>query len=78
MVLLQAAVVASTGYSIGIGLCAGFFEVTSRASINLRAFELPWQVAVGTAVAVLVIIVIASLVSIRRVMVVDPVIVFRG
>src|SRR5215469_3389811 len=46
MVLLQAAVVASTGYSIGIGLCAGFFEVTSRVSINLRAFELPWQVAV--------------------------------
>jgi putative ABC transport system permease protein len=78
MVLLQAAVVASTGYSIGIGLCAGFFEVTSRASINLRAFELPWQVAVGTAVAVFVIIVIASLASIRRVMVVDPAIVFRG
>ena len=78
MVLLQAAVVATTGYSIGIGLCAGFFEVTSRASINLRAFELPWQVAVGTAVAVFVIIVIASLASIRRVMVVDPAIVFRG
>jgi putative ABC transport system permease protein len=78
MVLLQAAVVASTGYSIGIGLCAGFFEVTSRVSINLRAFGLPWQVAAGTAVAVFVIIVIASLASIRRVMVVDPAIVFRG
>jgi len=78
MVLLQAIVVASTGYSIGIGLCAGFFEITSRLSINLRAFELPWQVAVGTAVAVFVIIVIASLASIRRVMVVDPAIVFRG
>jgi len=35
-------------------------------------------VAVGTAVAVFVIIVIASLASIRRVMVVDPAIVFRG
>ena len=78
MVLLQAIIVASTGYSIGIGLCAGFFEITSRVSINLRAFELPWQVAVGTAVAVFVIIVIASLASIRRVMVVDPAIVFRG
>jgi len=78
MVLLQAIVVASTGYSIGIGLCAGFFEITSRVSINLRAFELPWQVAAGTAIAVFLIIVIASLASIRRVMVVDPAIVFRG
>ena len=78
MVLLQAVVVASIGYAIGIGLCAGFFEITSGASINLRGFELPWQVAAGTAGAVLLIIVIASLASIRRVLVVDPAIVFRG
>jgi putative ABC transport system permease protein len=78
MVLLQAFVVASVGYAIGIGLCAGFFEFTSRVSINLRGFELLWQVAAGTAGAVLVIIVIASLASIRKVMVVDPAIVFKG
>jgi putative ABC transport system permease protein len=78
MVLLQAIVVASIGYAIGIGLCAGFFEITSRVSINLRGFELPWQVAAGTASAILVIIVIASFASIRKVMVVDPAIVFRG
>lgn len=78
MVLLQAMVVAGVGYAIGIGLCAGFFEVTSRVSINLRGFELPWQVAVGTAGAVSIIIVIASLASVRKVMVVDPAIVFRG
>jgi putative ABC transport system permease protein len=78
MVLLQAFVVASVGYAIGIGLCAGFFEFTSRVSINLRGFELPWQVAAGTAAAILVIIVIASLASVRKVMVVDPAIVFRG
>jgi putative ABC transport system permease protein len=78
MVLLQALIVASIGYAIGIGLCAGFFEVSSRVSINLRGFELPWQVAVGTAIAVLIIIIIASIASIRKVMVVDPAIVFRG
>jgi putative ABC transport system permease protein len=78
MVLLQAIVVASIGYAIGIGLCAGFFEITSRISINLRGFELPWQVAAGTACAILAIIVIASFASIRKVMVVDPAIVFRG
>jgi len=78
MVLLQAIVVASIGYAIGIGLCAGFFEITARISINLRGFELSWQVAAGTACAILVIIVIASFASIRKVMVVDPAIVFRG
>jgi putative ABC transport system permease protein len=78
MVLLQAMVVAGIGYAIGIGLCAGFFEITSRVSIDLRGFELPWQVALGTACAVLVIIVIASFASLRKVMVVDPAIVFRG
>jgi len=78
MVLLQAMVVASIGYAIGIGLCAAFFEVSSRVSINLRGFELPWQVAVGTAAAVLIIIIIASIASVRKAMVVDPAIVFRG
>ena len=78
MVLLQAMVVAGIGYAIGIGLCAGFFEITSRVSINLRGFELPWEVAAGTAYTVLVIIVIASFASLRKVMVVDPAIVFRG
>jgi putative ABC transport system permease protein len=78
MVLLQAMVVAGVGYAIGIGLCAAFFEFTSRVSINLRGFELPWQVAAGTALAIIVIIVIASLASVRKVMVVDPAIVFRG
>jgi putative ABC transport system permease protein len=78
MVLLQAFVVAGIGYAIGIGLCAGFFEITSRLSIDLRGFELPWQVAAGTACAVLVIIVIASFASVRKIFVVDPAIVFRG
>jgi putative ABC transport system permease protein len=78
MVLLQSMVVASIGYAIGIGLCAAFFDFSSRVSINLRGFELPWQVAAGTAGAVFVIIVIASVASVRRVMVIDPAIVFRG
>jgi putative ABC transport system permease protein len=78
MVLLQSMVVAGIGYAIGIGLCAAFFELTSRVSINLRGFELPWQVAAGTAGAVFVIISIASLASVRKVMVLDPAIVFRG
>lgn len=78
MVLLQSMVVAGIGYAMGIGFCAMFFEITGRVSINLRGFELPWQVAAGTAGAVFVIIIIASLASVRKVMVLDPAIVFRG
>jgi putative ABC transport system permease protein len=78
MVTLQALVVAGIGYGLGIGFSAAFFEITGRAAVSLRGFGMPWEVMAGTAVAVLVIILLASLASIRRVLVVDPAIVFRG
>ena len=37
MVLLQAMVVAGIGYAIGIGLCAGFFEITSLSRSTCAA-----------------------------------------
>ncbi|MCS5712222.1 ABC transporter permease [Candidatus Berkiella aquae] len=77
MVLLQASVVASIGFSLGIGLCALFFELTSNVPA-LRGFTLDWQVVLGTAFAVLVIVFLASIFSIRRVFTIDPAIVFRG
>jgi putative ABC transport system permease protein len=39
---------------------------------------MPWQVPALTAAAVLVIVLVASLLSIRKVLVVDPAVVFRG
>ncbi|MBV8071155.1 MAG: FtsX-like permease family protein [Acidobacteriaceae bacterium] len=77
MILLQALLVAAVGYSIGITMTAAFFEITKN-NIDLRGFFLPWQIATGTAVAVLIIIVLASAMSIRRVLVLEPAIVFRG
>ncbi|MBS0290006.1 MAG: ABC transporter permease [Proteobacteria bacterium] len=77
MVLLQALVVASIGFSFGIGLCALFFEFTSDVAA-LRNFTLNWQVSVGTALAVIIIVFLASIFSIRRVFHIDPAIVFRG
>jgi putative ABC transport system permease protein len=77
MVLLQAAVVAAIGYGIGIGLCALFFFATADVAA-LKGFELHWQIAAGAAGAVVAIITLASLASIRRVLVIDPAIVFRG
>ena len=78
MILLQAGLVAAIGYAFGIGLCAAFFEITSRIAVHLRGFALPWEVVAGTAAIVLIIAGIASIASIRRVMVLDPAIVFRG
>lgn len=77
MILLQAAMVGAIGYSIGIAMTAAFFVIFTK-QIELRSFYFPWQIAAGTAVVVLVIIVLASLMSIRRVLVLEPAIVFRG
>lgn len=78
MVLLQAGVAAITGYSLGIGMAAAFFEFVPRVNDALRGLVLPWEVATGVGIAVLAIIAVASFASVRRVLVVDPAIVFRG
>lgn len=76
MILLQATVVGVLGYSIGIGLSAGFFELTQDVT-HLAGFHTPWQVALLTAIAVIFIVAAASLLSIRRVLVLEPADVFR-
>jgi len=79
MILLQALVVGVIGYGIGIGLAAGFGEMMTHASKTVPpAFFMAWPIPLLTAAAVLVIIALASLVSIRRVLVLEPAIVFRG
>jgi putative ABC transport system permease protein len=77
MVLLQALFVGAIGYGIGCGLTALFFEITSTQTA-LRGFWFPWQVMLGTGVCVILILLLASLASIRKVFVLDPAIVFRG
>jgi len=77
MILLQGVTVGLIGYGIGLGLAAAFFERTSTIT-HLAGLGIPWQVAVGVAGAVAVIVVLASLLSIRKVLVLEPAIVFRG
>lgn len=77
MILLQALLVGVIGYSIGISGTAAFFVIFTK-QVELRSFFFPWQIAAGTAATVLVIIILASLMSIRRVLVLEPAIVFRG
>jgi len=77
MILLQAAIVGGVGFGLGMGVTAFFFEATKNVT-HLAGFYLPWQVVLGSAAAVTMIVVLASLVSIRRVLVLEPAIVFRG
>jgi putative ABC transport system permease protein len=76
MVLGQGLQVGVVGYGLGVGL-AGLFGWFVQGATRL-AFFMPWQVLAITAVAVFVIVLVASLLSIRRVLVVEPAIVFRG
>jgi putative ABC transport system permease protein len=77
MILLQAMMVGGIGYSIGIAMTAAFFEITKN-KVDLRGFFLPWQIAAGTAAAVFIIVMLASFMSVRKVLVLEPAAVFRG
>jgi putative ABC transport system permease protein len=77
MVLLQAFTVGAIGFSIGTGMAATFFAVTMH-KLATRGIILMWQNVVLTAVCIFVVVVIASLLSIRRVIVLEPAAVFRG
>ncbi len=76
MVMLQALQVGVIGYGLGIGGAALFGWFTKYNS--KLAFLMPWQILVITAVAVLLIILLSSLLSVRKVLVVEPAIVFKG
>jgi putative ABC transport system permease protein len=77
MILLQALVVGSVGYALGMGIAAAFFEITLH-HLPTRGIVLLWQAVLGTGVTVLAIIALTSLLSLRRVLVLEPAVVFRG
>jgi putative ABC transport system permease protein len=78
MVILQALAVGAIGYALGMGLTALFFESTSLLFTQLAGLNMFWEVMAGTGLAVLVIVALASLVSLRKVLVLEPAVVFRG
>jgi putative ABC transport system permease protein len=76
MVLLQALQVGFIGYCLGVGGAAAFgYLVRYNAKL---AFYMPWPVLVITGVAVLLITLLASLLCVRKVITVEPAIVFKG
>jgi putative ABC transport system permease protein len=78
MIAMQAVVVGILGYLLGLGVAAAFFLFAAGNVPAFRGFYLPWEVAVLTAALVVAIMAIAAGLSLRRVLAIDPAIVFRG
>lgn len=75
MTFLQALVVGMTGYGIGMGLLTLFFRGLPEGRAPLL---LQWPVAAIVFAAVILIVVIASIMGIRRIAGIEPAIVFRA
>ena len=65
------------GFGLGTGMAAVFFEITLR-NIATRGLILMWQTVALTGGCILLVVIIASLLSIRRVVLLEPAAVFRG
>jgi putative ABC transport system permease protein len=81
MILLQAAVAGVLGYGIGVGLSTlfGWKAATGwQGQPTELAFFTPWQLLPTAAVAIILICVLASLLSVQRVIRLEPAIVFRS
>lgn len=77
MIMLQAVLIGAVGFGVGIGMDTAFFVALSHKEPT-RDFILFWQ-TIGLAGALeLLIVLVASLASIRKVLVLEPAIVFRG
>jgi putative ABC transport system permease protein len=75
MIFVQALVVGVIGYGVGVGAATSFGYLSGRSEL---AFRLLWFIPVVTGVAVTLICVVASLLSIWKVMRLEPAIVFKG
>jgi putative ABC transport system permease protein len=77
MIMLQAVLVGGIGFGLGVGLTALFFITTGNIT-HMAGLHLTWAALVGTGAAVIVIVIATSIISARRVLMLEPAIVFRG
>lgn len=75
MILLQATLVGSIGYGLGVGLTS-LFGYAMRNTI--LAFKFPWQLLVFSGSGVTLICIFAAFISIRKVIRLEPAVVFKG
>jgi putative ABC transport system permease protein len=71
MILLQAIVVGVIGFGIGGGVAGLFAMVLAHVESELQA-EFPWWLYGGSFIATIITIILASLISVRRVIAVSP------
>ncbi len=77
MVLLQAAAVGFIGLSLGTGMAAEFFNFFGQ-KLATRGIILMWQSVALTAGCISFVVILASVLSLRRVLVLEPASVFRS
>jgi putative ABC transport system permease protein len=75
MIVLQAVLVGSIGYGIGVGAASMFAFISARSEL---AFRLLWQTLAITGGAISVICVLAAVMSIWKVIRLEPAIVFKS
>ena len=75
MILLQAILVGSIGYGLGVGLTA-LFGFAMRHTI--LAFKFPWQLLIFSGAGISLICIFAAIISILKVIRLEPAIVFKG
>lgn len=77
MVLLQAATVGLIGFSIGTGMGAEFFNFFGK-QLPTRGLILMWECVALTGGCMAFVVILASILSLRRVLVLEPAVVFRS
>ena len=75
MIILQAVIVGGIGYGIGVGAATLFGYLVRGSEL---AFRLPWQILAITGIAMAVICILSAVISIRKVMKLEPAIVFKS
>ena len=75
MILLQAVLVGSIGYGLGVGLTA-LFGYSMRNTI--LAFRFPWQLLIFSGAGISLICVFAAIISIMKVIRLEPAVVFKS
>lgn len=76
MILLQAMVVGVVGFGVGVG-AAGAFSLASRTPGTELAVYFPWQLLIGAFVAMILCVAMGSLLSLQRVLRLEPAVVFK-
>jgi len=78
MVMLQTGTAGVVGWALGLFAAAAFFHFAGANNPTFRGFYLPWYVAIGSGGLAAMIIIASTAASLRRVLFLDPAIVFRG